>query len=188
MKKIKTNPRRGDIFECLFGNYEPLNLASPDGPFRKDNYDRRIPNEIRKKRPVVIVGERKKQFLVVPISSKQDTHPKQHRTGEAVGLHIRLNGNEIPETAQYVAGTVCWAKTDLIQSVDEERLREFRLQDGTHTTGKVTPKILQAIQKGVMRAIGLTPWIEEKEAAEEAILELAKASHMSAEEATSKAE
>ena len=70
MKKIKNNPTRGDIYDCIFGNYDPVDPNVPAGPFKKDNYDSRIPNEIRKKRPVVILGSRNKQFLVVPISSR----------------------------------------------------------------------------------------------------------------------
>ncbi len=160
MKKIRTNPRRGDIYDCVFGNYEPINDTAPEGPYRKDNLDRRIPNEIRKRRPVVIVGERNKQFLVVPVSSSEDRHKKPHRTGEAMKLHIRLAGDEIPETGCYTPGTVRWAKTDLLQSVDEERLREFRCADGTHRVGRVSPELLVSIQQGVMRAIGLTPVVE----------------------------
>lgn len=160
MKKIRTNPTRGDVYDCVFGNYEPLDPASPQGPFSKSNMDRRIPNEIRKRRPVVIVGERHKQYLVVPISSSEDRHKKPHRTGEAVKLHVRLVGDEVPETDCYTPGTVRWAKTDLLQSVDEERLREFRCVDGQHRIGKVAPEALLAIQHGVMRAIGLTATVE----------------------------
>ena len=160
MKKIKTNPSRGDIYDCIFGNYVPENPQAPDGPFRKDAYDNRIPNEIRKRRPVVIVGERKKQYLVVPVSTTEDRHKKAHRTGEDVKLHIRLAGTEIPETERYKHGVMRWAKTDLLQAVDEERLREFLCTDGIHRTGKVSPELLRSIQEGVVRAIGLTPWLE----------------------------
>jgi hypothetical protein len=114
LRKISTNPRRGDIYDCLFGNYDPINPAQPNGPFRKDNYDFRIPNEMRKRRPVVVLGDRNKQLLVVPISKL------------------------------------------------EERLREFRLADGSYVRGTVSPKILLAIQEGVMRHMGLTEWVEEK--------------------------
>lgn len=175
MKKINKNPTRGDIYECIFGNYVPVDQAFPQGPFRKDLYDVRIPNEMRKRRPVVIVGERKKQFLVVPISSLEDTHPKAHRTGEAVRLHIRLDEDEVPVAPGYIQGTVCWAKTDLVQSVDEERLREFRLDDGTHVVGKVSAEKLLQIQEGIMRVIGLTGWVQKShdEIAAKAAAELA---------------
>lgn len=159
--KLNINPVRGDVYECILGNYEPIDPKKPEGPFKKDNYQVRIPNEIRKRRPVVIIGERNKQFLVVPISSKEDTHPKPHRTGEGMKLHIRLDGNEVPVTEKYKEGTVCWAKTDLIQSVDKQRLRQFRLADGSHAIGKVSAPTLKAIQEGVMRAIGLTSLVEQ---------------------------
>ncbi|WP_181885642.1 type II toxin-antitoxin system PemK/MazF family toxin [Trinickia dinghuensis] len=164
LKSIKTNPSRGDVYDCILGNYDPVDPGQPDGPFKKNNYDYRIPNEMRKRRPVVILGERNKQFLVVPISKLQDRHKKPHRTGEAMRLHVRLSGGEVPATGAYRGDIPIWAKTDLVQSVDEERLREFRLPDGSYAHGKVSPEKLRAIQEGVMRHIGLTPWVEEKNA------------------------
>jgi uncharacterized protein YifN (PemK superfamily) len=166
LRKISTNPRRGDVYDCLFGNYDPVDPAQPNGPFKKDNYDFRIPNEMRKRRPVVILGDRNKQLLVVPISKLEDRHKNPKRTGEARKLHIRLKGDETPLTASYRRGIPTWAKADLVQSVDEERLREFRLADGTYARGTVSPEILLAIQEGVMRHMGLTDWVEEKRAAQ----------------------
>lgn len=160
VKSISRNPARGDVFDCILGNYEPEDPKSPEGPFKKDNYDIRIPNEIRKRRPVIIVGNYKSQYLVVPISSTQDMHKKPNRTAEARKLHIRLTGDEVPETPRYKRNKTCWAKADLVQSVDEKRLREFRLDDGTHVIGKVSPETLRLIQEGVMRAIGLSAMLD----------------------------
>jgi uncharacterized protein YifN (PemK superfamily) len=117
---------------------------------------------MRKRRPVVILGERNKQMLVVPISKGEDTHKKPHRSGAGMKLHIPLNGDEVPVTACYRGNVQTWAKADLVQSVDEERLREFRLSDGSHVRGTVSPETLLAIQEGVMRHMGLTTWVEEK--------------------------
>jgi uncharacterized protein YifN (PemK superfamily) len=162
LRKIKTNPRRGDVYDCILGNYDPIDPNQPIGPFKKDNYDYRIPNEMRKRRPVVILGERNKQLLVVPISKGEDIHKKEHRSGAGMKLHILLNGDEVPVTACYHGNVKTWAKTDLVQSVDEERLREFRLPDGSHVRGSVSLEILTAIQEGVMRHMGLTAWVEER--------------------------
>ena len=59
IKSISKNPKRGDVYECIFGNYLPLNINHQHGPYCIKSYDYRIPNEIRKRRPVVILGERK---------------------------------------------------------------------------------------------------------------------------------
>ena len=184
LRKISTNPRRGDVYDCILGNYDPVDAAQPDGPFKKDNYDFRIPNEMRKRRPVVILGDRNKQLLVVPISALEDRHKNPKKTGEAKKLHIRLKGDETPVTATYIQGIPTWAKADLIQSVDEERLREFRLADGTYVRGSVSPETLRAIQEAVMRHIGLTEWVEEKQTPQEWATEASSAPSLATEEDT----
>ncbi|MFZ7321324.1 type II toxin-antitoxin system PemK/MazF family toxin [Comamonas jiangduensis] len=154
-KTISKNPKRGDIYECLFGHFLPVDPAQPQGPFRKDNFDYRIPNEIRKRRPVVILSDRSGQFIVVPISTREDIAKKAHKKAEAQGIHVRIPEGAIPETGFYKKGTLCWAKADLIQTVDVKRLREFPKGDGTHVTGAVDGKTLQEIQDAVLRALGL---------------------------------
>lgn len=154
-KSIKTNPKRGDIYECVFGHFEPIDPSQPQGPFRKDNYDLRIPNEIRKRRPVVVLGERNQQFIVVPISTREDSAPKPHKTAMAQGIHVKIPDGAIPETKHYKLGTPCWAKADLIQSIDIKRLREFPVGDGTHATGRLNSETLKEIQDAVLRTIGV---------------------------------
>lgn len=156
-KSISKNPKRGEIYECVFGHFLPEDPACPQGPFRKDNFDYRIPNEIRKRRPVVILGERSNQFIVVPISTREDTAKKPHKKAEAQGIHVRIPEGAIPETTFYKKGTVCWAKADLIQTVDVKRLREFPKGDGSrdHLTGTLDNATLQEIQDAVLRALGL---------------------------------
>lgn len=152
MKSITSNPRRGDIYDCIFGNYLPIESGSGD----ITAYDYRIPNEMRKRRPVVILGERNKQLLVAPISSTKDTHKQGHRTGEALGLHIKMRGNEIPEAGIYIQNIDRWIKADLIQSVDIKRLREFRLRDGTHVKGVISRETLMELQLAVIRFLGFS--------------------------------
>jgi len=161
MKSITTNPTRGDIYDCLFGNYLPLDPSQPTGPFDKTAYDHRIPNEMRKRRPVVVLGERNNQLLVAPISSTRDVHKKPHRTGEALGFHIKLTGNEIPDNGFYTIGVDRWVKVDLIQSVDVKRLREFRMPDGSHMTGQLSRQTLAEVQLAVLRVLGFSIKIQE---------------------------
>ena len=156
MKSITKNPTRGDIYDCIFGNYLPLNTANPEGPFNKSAYDYRIPNEMRKRRPVVILGEPKNQLIVAPISSTKDQHKKAHRTGESLGIHIKLIGDEIPNNGFYTSDTVRWVKVDLIQSVDVKRLREIRMPDGTHIIGKVSKATLEEVQLALLRLMGFS--------------------------------
>ena len=161
IKSISKNPKRGDVYECIFGNYLLLNMNHQYGPYCIKSYDYRIPNEIRKRRPVVILGERKKQLLVVPISSTLDRPDKPLKGGESAGLHIKLNGDEVPLNKQYQKDMVRWAKVDLMQSVDIKRLREFRLLNGSHAIGKVSNQTLGEIQLAVLRMLGLSKKIEE---------------------------
>lgn len=166
-KSIKTNPKRGDIYECVFGHFEPEDPSQPQGPFRKDNYNVRIPNEIRKRRPVVIIGERNQQFIVVPISTREDRAAKPHKSAIAQGIHIKIPEGSIPITNHYKAGTNCWAKADLIQSIDVKRLREFPTGDGTHVTGKLDADTLKNVQDAILRAIGLMEKIRLKKTTQE---------------------
>jgi uncharacterized protein YifN (PemK superfamily) len=161
MKSITTNPTRGDVYDCIFGNYLPLDPSQPTGPFDKTSYNYRIPHEMRKRRPVVILGERNKQLLVAPISTTEDVHIKPHRTGEALGLHIRLIGNEIPNNGFYTENVDRWVKVDLIQSIDVKRLREFRMPDGSHVTGKLSRETLAEVQLAVFRILGFSLKIQE---------------------------
>lgn len=154
-KSIRTNPKRGDIYECVFGHFLPEDAARPMGPFRKDDYNYRIPNEIRKRRPVVVLGERNSQFIVIPISTREDIAKHAHKTAAFQGIHVLIPDGSIPLTDHYRTHTNCWAKADLIQSVDVKRLREFPKGDGTHVIGKVAPEILRTIEEAVLRSIGL---------------------------------
>jgi len=153
-KSIATNPAKGDIYECIFGHFMPENPEHPEGPFKKDDYNFRIPNEIRKRRPVVILGVRKTQIIVVPISTREDRASKPHKKAEAQGVHVKIPAGSIPVTDFYSADTVCWAKADLIQTVDIQRLREFPNKNKTHTKGKVCPDTLKLIEEAVLRSIG----------------------------------
>ncbi|MFW8745088.1 type II toxin-antitoxin system PemK/MazF family toxin [Mesorhizobium japonicum] len=161
MKSITTNPTRGDIYDCIFGNYLPLDPSKSGGPFDKAAYNHRIPNEMRKRRPVVVLGERNNQLLVAPISSTEDVHKKPHRTGEALGLHIKLIGNEVPDNGFYTNGVDRWVKVDLIQSVDVKRLREFRMPNGSHITGRLSKETLAEVQLAVLRILGFSLKIQE---------------------------
>ena len=65
------NIKRGDILECHFGNYTPTKdeagkeLQDETGKpvFDREHFDTRIPHEIRKTRPVIVLGEHKGQYM-----------------------------------------------------------------------------------------------------------------------------
>jgi uncharacterized protein YifN (PemK superfamily) len=152
--------KRGDLLDCKFGMYTPMDLTKPEGPFVKDNYNIKIPNEIWKTRPVVVIAMTNGQVTVVPVSTAKHNHQKPHRTLEAQGIHVKLSSECFPPNCQkYDTNKDCWAKADLVQTVDEKRLRDLYLTDGSLGKGRVPQEILDAIRYGVMKSIGLTPLV-----------------------------
>lgn len=153
---LSGNIKRGDFLECNFGDYKQVMAADGAVSFDRAHYDSKIPHEIRKTRPVVVIGDHKGQYLVVPISSTEDTHNQAHKTGAAKGYHIQLEATEFPETSFYEAGVVRWAKVNMVQTVDRYRLQSIycKTQKG-YITGKVTPATLRKIQEALIKVIGL---------------------------------
>lgn len=153
--------KRGEIHECLFGRYRPL-LDAEGAPVLRDDSGRTeftrtefqgpIPNEIQKPRPVVILGDHKGQYLVVPISTTQDCHSNPRKAGEARGLHVRLARSDLPGLARYGDAATCWAKSNMIQTVDRNRLRPLNRRGSPPP--RVSEDCLASIQRAVIRAIG----------------------------------
>lgn len=159
--------KRGEIHECLFGRYRPLLDAdgvpvlsddSGRAEFTRTEFQGPIPYEIQKPRPVVILGDHKGQYLVVPISTTQDCHNNPRKAGEARGLHIRLARSDLPPLARYGDATTCWAKSNMIQTVDRNRLRPLNRRGSPPP--RVSEDCLASIQRAVIRAIGCQALLE----------------------------
>lgn len=152
--------KRGEIFECLFGRYRPLLDAqglpvgaTEDGrtEYTRTEFQGPIPYEIQKPRPVVILGDHKGQYVVVPISTTQDCHSNPRKTGEARGLHVRLEPSELPDLVRYRKTRTCWAKSNMVQTVDRNRLRPLNRRGSPPP--RVSEDCLASIQRAVIKAI-----------------------------------
>jgi uncharacterized protein YifN (PemK superfamily) len=153
--------KRGEIHECLFGRYKPLldaqgrpSMSTIDGmpEYIRDDFQGPIPYEIHKPRPVVILGDHKGQYLVVPISTTQDRHQNPRKTGEAKGIHIRLAPADVPALSRYRSSDLCWAKANMIQTVDRNRLKPLNMPG--QPAPRVSAECLSLIQRAVIRSIG----------------------------------
>ncbi len=138
----------GEVYECLFGKYRPAldylgkAIVSDDGrpAFLRNDFQGPVPYEIQKPRPVVVVGDHKGQYLVVPLSTTLDTHNNPRKTGISRGFHIRIERSELTGLARYNDAEVCWAKANMLQAVDRSRLKPLN-QHG-HPTPKVPGDVL----------------------------------------------
>jgi uncharacterized protein YifN (PemK superfamily) len=149
------NIKRGDILECNFGNYKEIQGEDGEVSHDRSNFDTRIPNEMRKTRPIVVIGEHKGQYLVVPISSTEDTHNNPRKTGAGRGFHIVIDDGIIPVTHFYMAGMKRWAKANMVQAVDRHRLSNIYCKKRRERLQVEVPvETLRAIQEALIKAIG----------------------------------
>lgn len=175
--KIAGNVKIGHIYECELGLFkrrqpaagEPL-ATSDKNDAVDDDYNYAIPNELVKKRLVVVIGKHKGQYIIVPISSTKETHRQEHKEPEKRGFHILLSAGDMPVTTRYIAGRARWAKSNLVMTVDGGRLRDIydpsvRRCIAAHA---VTEATLARIRYGVMISIGLGSLVPEIGDAEQA--------------------
>ncbi|WP_421568264.1 type II toxin-antitoxin system PemK/MazF family toxin [Stenotrophomonas sp. PD6] len=159
--------KRGEIYECVFGTYRPL-LGQDGRPvasgengraeYVRDEFQGPIPFEIQKPRPVVILGDHKGQYVVVPISTTQDGHNNPRKTGEARGLHIRLGHEALPNLIRYSRAQICWAKSNMVQTVDRNRLRPLNRRG--EPPPRISEECLRSIQHALIKAIGCQALLE----------------------------
>jgi uncharacterized protein YifN (PemK superfamily) len=143
--------------ECHFGNYMEVIGEGGETTYDRSHFDSRIPHEIRKTRPVVIVGDHKGSYVVVPISSTLDTHNNPRKTGVGRGYHIELREGEMPVTHFYEAGLQRWAKANMVQAVDRYRLASIYCRKQKRVVqAEVSQETLRLIQEAVVRVIGLS--------------------------------
>ena len=162
--QINGNVRIGHIYECEFGLYKKINggnTAKKEEAVIND-YDYRIPNEMVKKRAVVVVGKHGGGYLVVPISSTKETAKKKDKEPEAKGFHIKLSTEDFPETERYLSSTERWAKSNLVTSIDGGRLRDIydkktRKYIAAH---KISDETLKKVREGIVISIGMNDLLD----------------------------
>ncbi len=157
--KVAGNVRNGYIYECFLGNYKSNSEGTTTNRDEacETEYNYRIPNEMIKKRPVVVIGKHRGQYLIVPISSTKETHKKVQKEPENTGLHTKLQADDFPETHHYAAGKDRWAKSNLICAIDGGRLRDIYNNNvsGHIPAHKITDESLRNIREGVIIAMGM---------------------------------
>lgn len=174
--------RIGHIYECEFGLFKK-GAEGTDTTVVRDEaddtaYNYRIPNELIKRRAVVVIGKHRGLYLVVPVSSTFENGPKPHKVPENSGLHVQM-GDDFPVTARYTAGKPRWAKSNLVQAVDGGRLTDVFDQKTRKNipAHQVSENTLLKIRYGVMISMGLGKMVPAEEPApvEEAPQEAEKA-------------
>ncbi|SGZ03377.1 type II toxin-antitoxin system PemK/MazF family toxin [Moritella viscosa] len=158
--KIKGNVRIGHIYECYFGLFKATDGGTTTNKQEacEDDYNYRVPNEMIKKRAVVVVGKHRGQYLVVPISSSKETNiRKPQKEPENTGMHTKLQMGDFPETHHYTTDRERWAKSNLICAIDGARLRDIYNNNISNfiPAHMVTENTLKKIREGVIISIGM---------------------------------
>lgn len=164
--KIKGNVKIGGIYECDFGLYKEIgtvtNVTKSAENADINNLNYRIPNELIKRRPVVVISKHRGLCLVVPISTTKEVHRKESKIPENQGIHVKLTENDFPANSYYYSNKVdMWAKCNLVTSIDSGRLRD--LYSGKDSEGKkvfldvftIPEETLLKIRHGIIKSIGL---------------------------------
>nr|WP_244997607.1 type II toxin-antitoxin system PemK/MazF family toxin [Pseudomonas viridiflava] len=168
--RVAGQVRIGHIYECEFGLFKK-GAEGADTTVVRDEaddtaYNYRIPNELIKRRAVVVIGKHRGLYLVVPVSSTFENGPKPHKVPENSGMHVQMGG-DFPVTARYAAGKPRWAKSNLVQAVDGGRLTdvfdpETRKNIPAH---QVSENTLMKIRYGVMISMGMGKMVPVEEPA-----------------------
>ncbi|MDF1685055.1 MAG: type II toxin-antitoxin system PemK/MazF family toxin [Legionellaceae bacterium] len=139
---ISYRPKVGEILECNFGQFRTLHT----GDFDLRHFDGRIPPEMVKRRPVVVLnGKLGGGCLVVPISSSQDLGGINQR------IHVHIEPELFPATDFYDVRDR-WVKAELIQAVSVQRL--FKLIDNGVRFDHYFPREkVEQIQRAVVRSV-----------------------------------
>jgi len=149
---ISYNPDVGEVLICDFGQFRdpPLTPA----------FDGRLPPEMIKRRPVVVLSSKiSRACIVVPLSTTLD------KAKLAKGMHVEVPKQAIPELAYFTPETR-WAKSDLVSQVSHERLYMLRDPSRSHThKHHLSRELVAEIQKAVIKSISaswlLAPAIDE---------------------------
>lgn len=147
---ITYTPKVGEVLECNFGDFKRLESS---GTFDEKNYDGRIPNEMIKRRMVVVINAKLDgNCLVVPISSTKRISSIKS------GHHVPLDKNLFRITDFYDKRDR-WAKAETIQLVSKKRL--FKLKDNNSRFDLYFPReTVTSIQKAIIKTINANALID----------------------------
>jgi uncharacterized protein YifN (PemK superfamily) len=168
--RVDGQVRIGHIYECDFGRFKKtgdgLDTTVDRDEADETAYNYKIPNELIKRRAVVVIGKHRGLYLVVPVSSTFENAPKPHKVPENFGMHVQM-GVDFPVTARYTAGKPRWAKSNLVQAVDGGRLTDVFDPDTRKNipAHRVTESTLLKIRYGVMISMGLGKMVPAEEPA-----------------------
>jgi uncharacterized protein YifN (PemK superfamily) len=169
---VTNNVKIGGIYECDFGQFKNKNPNENDTTTDANSADitdlnYRIPHELIKKRPVIVIGKHRGLCTVIPISTTKETHKKSCKIPENQGLHVKITSSDFPNNAyKYDNNKEMWAKCNLITHIDAGRLRDFRDKQNTscHIPAFVISQdLLNKIRTGVILSIGLKQLIDDFE-------------------------
>lgn len=164
---IQGNVKIGGIYECNFGLFKNISGGVTKDRDLADESDmnHKIPNELIKKRPVVVVGKHRGLCLVAPISTKKETHKKPSKIPEVQGIHVKLTENDFPTNSVKYSNTQdMWVKCNLVTHVDAGRLRDLKSNvDNSYLPVFVLEnEVLRKIREGIILSIGMAELLEEK--------------------------
>lgn len=155
--RIAENIRIGGIYECNFGSYKCVNGGLTESRADADEADLnyRIPNEMIKRRPVVVINKHRGLCTVIPISStreKPHKNPKKDVVNQ--GICVPLQGY-IPITHFY-KNDPCWGVCYAAQTIDIGRLRDiYDKNTSLYVKATVPSEMLLKLRFGVIKSIGL---------------------------------
>ncbi|HFQ4839766.1 hypothetical protein F6X00_25415 (plasmid) [Vibrio vulnificus] len=156
---IQGNIKIGHVYDCIFGEFKSKEQGTTTDKHLavETDYNHRIPNEMIKKRLVVVVGKHRGQYIVVPISATKEEAKRVEKEPEYQGFHVKLLSSDIPTTERYPYGVDRWAKCNLITTIDGGRLRDLSLGTGKGYVAaqKISDDTLRNIREGVIIAIGM---------------------------------
>lgn len=135
-------PKIGEVLECDFGNFKKIGQE-----IDKRNYNGRIPNEMIKRRMVMVINPKIGGgcHLVVPISSTRNVSSIRN------GTHVSLDEQYFKVTNFYDRRER-WAKCETLQLVSNQRL--FKMIDNGERFDQILPReVVELIQRGVIAAI-----------------------------------
>ncbi|MDD9197451.1 type II toxin-antitoxin system PemK/MazF family toxin [Aliivibrio sp. S3MY1] len=135
-------PKVGDILECDFGNFKIIEQG-----YDERNYDGRIPNEMIKRRMVMVINPKVGGgcHLVVPISSTKNIASINN------GTHVEITSDYFRVTNFYDKRER-WAKCEALQLVSKYRLFKM-IDNGERFEQKLPREMVELVQRGIIAAV-----------------------------------